>query len=121
MAQDVPEFFEQQLPPPAPEGSIVVLTADHKGVRMRHERRTQRPRPQNKRLRAELTQRFEGEEIKGTKVTFPWFEQEVTKRNPYLGLHGVLGRAEEGQALRERIQTTKVEVAAVHELSEGHI
>jgi len=140
MAQDVPGFFEQQpAPPSAPAGSIVVLTADHKGVRMRrhaqedgpapsgrlkkgqkaskkkmacvggvyttapfvrtaqdvvnevlrHEKQTQRPKPQNKRLRAELTQRFEGEEIKGTEVIFPWFEQEVTKRNPE-GCHPVV-------------------------------
>ena len=133
MAQEVPGFFEQQPAPcPAPKGSIVVLTADHKGVKMRrnvqedgpapqgrrkkgekpnkkkmacvggvytiepfvrtaqdvvdevmrHEKQTQRPKPHDKRLRAELTQRTEGEEIKGTEFIFPWFVQEVAKRNP---------------------------------------
>jgi hypothetical protein len=140
MAQEVPGFFEQQpAPPPAPKGSIIVLTADHKGVKMRrnvqedgpapkgrlkkgqkpskkkmacvggvytiepfvrtaqdvvnevmrHKKQTKRPKPKDKRLRAELTQRFEDEEIKGTEVIFPWFEQEVTKRNPQ-GRHPVV-------------------------------
>jgi len=133
MAQEVAGFFEQQpAPPPAPKESIIVLTADHKGVKMRrdiqedgpapkgrlkkgqkpgkkkmacvggvytiepfvrtaqdvvnevlrHEKQTERPRPKDKRLRAELTQRYEGEEIKGTEFIFPWFNQEITKRNP---------------------------------------
>jgi hypothetical protein len=140
MAQEVSGFFEQQpAPPPAPEGSMIVLTADHKGVKMRrnvqedgpapkgrlkkgqkpskkkmacvggvytiepfvrtaqdvvnevmrHKKQTQRPKPKDKRLRAELTQRVEGEEIKGTEVIFPWFEQEITKRNPQ-GRHPVV-------------------------------
>jgi len=33
-------------------------------------------------LRAELTQRYEGEQIKGTEFIFGWFSQEVTNRNP---------------------------------------
>jgi len=133
MAQEVTGFFEQQPPPPpARKGSVIVLTADHKGVKMRrnvqedgpapkgrlkkgqkpgkkkmacvggvytiepfvrtaqdvvnevmrHEKQIQRPRSQHKRLRAELTQRHEGEEIKGTEFIFPWFVQEVAKRNP---------------------------------------
>jgi hypothetical protein len=136
MSQDVPGFFEQQpAPPPADKDSIMVLTADHKGVKMRrteadgptpkgrlkkgqkpgkkkmacvggvytiapfvrtseevvnevlrHDKQTQRPRPQNKRLRAELTQRYEGQEIKGTEFIFPWFAQEVAHRNPHGGL-----------------------------------
>lgn len=133
MAQEVTGFFEQQPPPPpAAKGSIIVLTADHKGVKMRrnvqedgpaptgrrkkgekpnkkkmacvggvytiepfvrtaqdvvdevmrHEKQTERPKPQDKRLRAELTQQHEGEEIKGTEFIFPWFVQEVGRRNP---------------------------------------
>jgi len=133
MAQDVPEFFAQQpAPPPAAKESIIVLTADHKGVKMRrnvavdgpapkgrlkkgqkpgkkkmacvggvytidpfvrsaeevvnevlrHEKQIERPRPQDKRLRAELTQRYDGDEIKGTEFIFPWFVQEVANRNP---------------------------------------
>ena len=132
MAQEVPAFFDQQpAPPPASDGSIIVLTADHKGVTMRrnaqedgpaptgrrkkgekpkkkmacvggvytiepfvrtaedvvdeivrHQKQSQRPKPQDKRLRAELTQRHEGEEIKGTEFIFPWFTQEMAKRNP---------------------------------------
>jgi len=133
MAQEVPEFFaEQPAPTPAPEDSIIVLTADHKGVvmrrdaekdgpapkgrlgkgqkknkkkmacvggvydvapfvrtaedvvneLMREEKQSERPKPQNKRLRAELTQRLEDEEIKGTEFIFPWFSQEVSTRDP---------------------------------------
>lgn len=140
MAQEVAGFFEQQpAPPPAPKESIIVLTADHKGVKMRrnvqedgpapegrlkkgqklgkkkmacvggvytiepfvrtaqdvvnevkrHEKQTERPKPKDKRLRAELTQRYEVEEIKGTEFIFPWFVQEVAKRNPK-GRHPVV-------------------------------
>jgi len=140
MAQDVSGFFEQQpAPKPASQESIVVLTADHKGVKMRRnidvdgpaptgrlkkgqkpgkkkmacvggvyttepfarspdevvdevlrqEAQSQRPKPQDKRLRAELTQSYEGEEIKGTEVIFPWFKQEVAQRNPQ-GRHPVV-------------------------------
>ena len=140
MAHEVTGFFEQQPPPPpARKGSIIVLTADHKGVKMRrnvqedgpapkgrlkkgqkpgkkkmacvggvytiepfvrtaqdvvnevmrHEKQAQRPRSQHKRLRAELTQCHEGEEIKGTEFIFPWFVQEVAKRNPK-GRHPVV-------------------------------
>jgi len=140
MAQEAAEFFEQQpAPPPAPKGSIIVLTADHKGVKMRrnvheegpapkgrlkkgqkpskkkmacvggvytiepfvrtaqdvvdevmrHDKQAERPKPKDKRLRAELTQRYEGEEIKGTEFIFPWLDQEVAKRNPQ-GRHPVV-------------------------------
>ena len=133
MAQEVPDYFaEQPAPTSTPEDSIVVLTADHKGVvmrrdtqkdgpapkgrlgkgqkrskkkmacvggvydvapfvrtaedvvneLMREEKQSERPKPQNKRLRAELTQRFEDEEIKGTEFIFPWFSQEVSTRDP---------------------------------------
>jgi len=133
MAQEVAGFFEQHpAPPPAPKRSIIVLTADQKGVKrrrnlsedgpapkgrlkkgqkpgkkkmacvggvstiepfvrtaqdvvnevLRHKKKTERPRPRDKRLRAELTQRYEGEQIKGTEFIFGWFSQEVTNRNP---------------------------------------
>lgn len=133
MAQEVPQFFaEQPALTPAPEDSIIVLTADHKGVVMRRDaendepapkgrlgkgqkrnkkkmacvggvydvapfvrtaedvvdelmrekKQSERPKPQNKRLRAELTQRLEDEEIKGTEFIFPWFSQELSMRDP---------------------------------------
>jgi hypothetical protein len=56
---------------------------------MRRKKQSQRPKPQDKRLRAELTQRTEDEEIKGTEFIFPWFVQEVAKRNPK-GRHPVV-------------------------------
>ena len=49
---------------------------------MREEKQSERPKPQNKRLRAELTQRLEDEEIKGTEFIFPWFSQQVSTRDP---------------------------------------
>jgi len=133
MAQEAPEFFaEQPAPTLASEDSIIVLTADHKGVVMRRDvkedgpapkgrlgkgqkrnkkkmacvggvydvapfvrtaedvvdelmrekKQSERPKPQNKHLRAELTQRFEDEQIKGTEFIFPWFAQEVGTRDP---------------------------------------
>ncbi len=133
MGQEVRAFFaEQPAPTSAPDDSIIVLTADHKGVvmrrdtekdgpapkgrlgkgqkrskkkmacvggvydvapfvrtaedvvneLMREEKQSERPKPQNKRLRAELTLRLEDEEIKGTEFIFPWFSQEVSTRDP---------------------------------------
>lgn len=47
MAQEVTGFFEQQPPPPpARKGSVIVLTADHKGVKMRRNVQEDGPAPQ---------------------------------------------------------------------------
>lgn len=133
MAQDVTAFRDvQPMPTSDEEGSILVLTADGKGVPMRRDsthdapaqrgrrkkdekahkkrqacvgavytiapfvrtvdevinefmrdrRHLQRPSPQNKRLRAELTRPLKGIEVNGKERTFSWFDEQVALRNP---------------------------------------
>jgi len=131
MAESAESFRQAQPPPPAAEeGSVVVITADGKGVPMRRpegqaapkgrlkvgekpckkqmatvgsaytiqpfvrtaeevvdevmrkKARENRPRPQHKLLRAELTQVMEGEEINGKDTIFQWLAQQVGQRNP---------------------------------------
>ena len=43
----------------------------------------QRPRPQNKRLRAVLTQEVEGAEVKAKDVIFDWLAKELRERDPH--------------------------------------
>lgn len=49
---------------------------------MRKSRSKDRPSPQNKKLRAELTRIIEGVEVKGKDRIFSWFKDEVASRNP---------------------------------------
>jgi hypothetical protein len=136
-ADYVREFRDQQeVPTPDQEGSIVVLTADCKGVPMRNQegahdnghrrhvpkegqegkkaghkrmacvgsvytidpfvrtaedivdevmnrrRKKDRPKPQNKLLRAELTRLVEGVELNGKDEIFAWFSEQVELRHP---------------------------------------
>lgn len=131
MAESVPGFWESQPPPdPQTEGSIMVLTADGKGVPMRkkdqpkpcsserrgkgqkanqkrmacvggvytiapfvrtaddvvnevlrEQCRTERPNPQNKKLRAELTRPIDGQEVNGKETIFSWFAGQIRLRN----------------------------------------
>lgn len=48
---------------------------------MRKNRRQDRPEPQNKKMRAELTREIEGVEIKGKDAIFSWFADEMALRN----------------------------------------
>lgn len=131
MSHDV-ELFNESQPAPAAqeEGSIVVLTADGKGVPMRRDeddssairgrrkkgekankkrqacvgavytvepfvrtaqdvvdevmrdkRKHDRPQPQHKQVRAELTRPIDGVEIKGKTRIFAWFAQQLQARN----------------------------------------
>jgi len=132
MADDVESFHAAQpVPPPEQEASILVLTADGKGVPMRRDpkqdvpapsgrlkkgqkagkkreacvggvytvepfvrtaddvvdevlrkkSKENRPVPQNKQLRAALTQEIEGQEVKGKERIFSWFAEQVQTRN----------------------------------------
>ena len=132
MADDVAAFHAAQpVPPPEQEASILVLTADGKGVPMRRDpnpdapapsgrlrkgqkagkkreacvggvytvepfvrtaddvvdevlrkkSKENRPVPQNKQLRAALTQAIEGQEVKGKERIFSWFAEQVQTRN----------------------------------------
>jgi hypothetical protein len=50
---------------------------------LRKEKQEQRPQPQNKRLRAVLTQEVEGEEVNAKDVIFDWLAKELQERDPH--------------------------------------
>ena len=135
MASSVEGFWEaDSVPQSQAEGSILVLTADGKGVPMRkkdqpkprpsgrltkgqkanqkrmacvggvytikpfvrtaqdvvnevlrQQCQTERPQPQNKKLRAELTRPIEGQEVNGKDSIFSWFAEQIRARNGDLG------------------------------------
>jgi hypothetical protein len=49
---------------------------------LRKEKESQRPKPQNKRLRAVLTCEVDGKEVNGKDVVFDWLAKEVRQRDP---------------------------------------
>jgi hypothetical protein len=49
---------------------------------LRKEKQTQRPKPQNKRLRAVLTREVDGKEVNGKDVVFDWLAKDVEQRDP---------------------------------------
>jgi hypothetical protein len=49
---------------------------------LRQEKQEQRPKPQNKRLRAVLTRQVEGKEVNAKEVVFDWLAKEVQQRDP---------------------------------------
>jgi hypothetical protein len=50
---------------------------------LRKEKQQQRPQPQNKRLRAVLTQEVDGEEVNAKDVIFDWLAKELQERDPH--------------------------------------
>jgi hypothetical protein len=50
---------------------------------LRQEKQMQRPKPQNKRLRAKLTREVDGQQVNGKDVIFDWLAQEVEQRDPH--------------------------------------
>lgn len=50
---------------------------------LRKEKQEQRPKPQNKRLRAVLTRQVDGKEVNGKDVIFDWLAAEVQQRDPH--------------------------------------
>jgi hypothetical protein len=52
---------------------------------LRQEKQAQRPKPQNKRLRAVLTREVEGKEVNGKEVVFDWLAKEVEQRDSQEG------------------------------------
>jgi len=128
MASAVDGFWAHPPGATEAEGSILVLTADGKGVPMRREgpgappvrrmkgqkanakrqacvggvytiapfvrrvedvvnevlraqRQAQRPPPQNKKLRAELSRPIDGQEVNGKERIFSWFAEQIHGRN----------------------------------------
>ena len=49
---------------------------------LRKEKQPERPEPQNKRLRAELTREVDGQEVNAKDVIFDWLAEEVEQRDP---------------------------------------
>ena len=52
---------------------------------LRKEKQKQRPKPQNKRLRAQLTREVDGQELNAKDVIFDWLAKEVQQRDPHEG------------------------------------
>jgi hypothetical protein len=50
---------------------------------LRKEKQEQRPKPQNKRLRAVLTREVDGEVVNAKDVVFDWLAQELQQRDPH--------------------------------------
>jgi hypothetical protein len=50
---------------------------------LRKEKQEQRPKPQNKRLRAVLTREIDGKEVNAKDVVFDWLASEVQQRDPH--------------------------------------
>jgi len=50
---------------------------------LRKEKQKERPSPQNKRLRAVLTQEVDGREVNAKEVVFDWLAKEVQQRDPH--------------------------------------
>ena len=50
---------------------------------LRQEKQEQRPKPQNKRLRAVLTRQIDDQEVNAKDVVFDWLAQEVQQRDPH--------------------------------------
>ena len=50
---------------------------------LRKEKQEQRPKPQNKRLRAVLTRQVDGQEVNAKDVVFDWLATEVQQRDPH--------------------------------------
>ncbi len=50
---------------------------------LRQEKQDQRPKPQNKRLRAVLTRQVDGKEVNAKDVVFDWLAKEVEQRDPH--------------------------------------
>ena len=49
---------------------------------LRKEKQEQRPKPQNKRLRAVLTREIDGDEVNAKEVVFDWLARELQQRDP---------------------------------------
>jgi hypothetical protein len=50
---------------------------------LRKQKQEQRPKPQNKRLRAVLTQEIDGQEVNAKEVVFDWLAKELHQRDPH--------------------------------------
>jgi hypothetical protein len=73
---------------------------------LRKEKQKQRPKPQNKRLRAVLTRKVDGEEVNAKEVVFDWLAQEVQQRD--LHEHRTVVAVMDGEAKLRDLQELKI-------------
>jgi hypothetical protein len=67
---------------------------------LRKEKQEQRPKPQNKRLRAVLTREVDGQEVNAKDVVFDWLAKEVQQRDPQEQPDGRGGHGRRNEASR---------------------
>ena len=67
---------------------------------LRKEKQEQRPKPQNKRLRAVLTHEVDGKEVNAKDVVFDWLAKEVQQRDPHDASDGRSGHGRRNEASR---------------------
>ena len=79
---------------------------------MRNNRGKNRPTPQNKKLRAELTRVIEGVEVKGKDIIFSWFKDEAAIRNPH-GKMAVVCVMDGERALWKKLRETELDVVTI--------
>jgi len=72
---------------------------------LREEAQRQRPKPQHKRVRADLTYQLEGKEVNAKDVVFEWLKGEEAKRNPEQAKPDI-GLTDGERALQKRMKNT---------------
>jgi hypothetical protein len=73
---------------------------------LRKEKQEQRPKPQNKRLRAVLTRQVDGKEVNAKDVVFDWLAKEVQQRDPQE--HRTIVALMDGEAKLRDLQELKI-------------
>jgi hypothetical protein len=76
---------------------------------LRKEKQEQRPKPQNKRLRAVLTREVDGKEVNAKDVVFDWLANEVQQRDPHE--HRTIVAVMDGEAKLRDLQELKIKRA----------
>jgi hypothetical protein len=73
---------------------------------LRKEKRPQRPKPQNKRLRAVLTREVDGQEVNAKEVVFDWLATELQQRDPHE--HRTVVAVMDGESKLRDLQELKI-------------
>jgi len=73
---------------------------------LRQEKQQQRPKPQNKRLRAVLTRQVDGREVNAKDVVFDWLAKDVQQRDPQE--HRTVVAIMDGEAKLRDLQELKI-------------
>jgi hypothetical protein len=73
---------------------------------LRKKQQQQRPKPQNKRLRAVLTHEVDGEEVNAKEVVFDWLAKELQQRDPHE--HRTVVALMDGESKLRELQELKI-------------